>query len=146
MQSALARIETNAIYLPDFKTGRRAVPLREAARTPINALPGDHDSHAFWFSRHAEGRGAHSIIACWRTLCGDAEPDRMRLHGVRHTTASQTVMPSEDLRLIGMLLGHGRHRKTAGYAHVDHARPLESSERIGSILLPVKSGIYTSRQ
>ena len=39
----------DAIKLPDSKTGPRAVPLGEAARAHIDALPGAHDPDAFLF-------------------------------------------------------------------------------------------------
>ena len=39
------------------KTGPRAVPLGEAARALIEALPGARDPEEFLFPRHAEGRG-----------------------------------------------------------------------------------------
>ena len=50
-------IGENAIGLPDSKTGPRAVPLGEAARARIAALPGARGPDAFLFPRYAEGRG-----------------------------------------------------------------------------------------
>ena len=63
----------DAINLADSKTGPRAVPLGEAARALVEALPGARDPDAFLFPRYAEARGQSSLIACWRAVCADAK-------------------------------------------------------------------------
>ena len=127
-------IGADAINLPDSKTGSRAVPLGEAARARIGALPGARDPDAFLFARYAEGRGAYSLATCWRAVCADAKLGRLRLHDLRHTAASQAVMSGENLPLVGKLLGHRRHRTTAGYAHLADAHLVEAAERVGTLL------------
>ena len=75
----------------DSKTGPRAVPLGEAARANIAALPSGRESHAFLFPRYAEGRSQYSLVACWRAVCAGAKLGRLRLHHLRHTAASHAV-------------------------------------------------------
>ena len=53
---------------------------------------------------------------------------------LRHTAASQAVMAGENLPLVGKLLGHRRHRTTAGYAHLADAYLVEAAEKVGSII------------
>ncbi len=127
-------IGTDALNLEDSKTGPRAVPLGEAARELIAGLPGARQPDAFLFPRHAEGRGVGILAKCWRTVCADAGLGRLRLHDLRHTAASQAVMAGENLPLVGKLLGHRRHRTTAGYAHLADAHLVEAAERVGSII------------
>ena len=127
-------IRAESINLRDSKTGPRAVPLGEAAWTHIAALPGVRDSNAFLFARFAEGRGTYSLIACWRAVCDDAKLGRLRLHDLRHTAASQAVMSGENLPVVGRLLGHRRHRTTAGYAHLADGHLVEAAEKVGSII------------
>ena len=122
------------LKLADSKTGPRAVPLGEAARAHIGALPGTRDPDTFVFARYAEGRGAYSLATCWRTVCADANLGRLRLHDLRHTAASQAVMSGENLPLVGKLLGHRRHRTTAGYAHLADGHLVEIAEKVGSII------------
>ena len=55
----------------------------------------------------------------------------MRLHDLRHTAASQAVMAGENLSLVGKLLGHRRHRTTAGYAHLADAHFVAAAEKLG---------------
>ena len=137
-------IGEDALNLEDSKTGPRAVPLGEAARALIAALPGARDPDAFLFPRHAEGRGIWILTNCWRTGCADAGLGRLRLHDLRHTAASQAVMAGENLPLVGKLLGHRRHRTTAGYAHLADQHLVEMAERVGSIISTMMRRQYTA--
>ena len=127
-------IGADALNLEDSKTGPRAVPLGEAARAVIDALPGPRKPAAFLFPRHAEGRGIWILTNCWRTACADAGLGRLRLHDLRHTAASQAVMAGENLPLVGKILGHRRHRTTAGYAHLADAHLVEAAEKVGTLI------------
>ena len=127
-------IGEDAIALEDSKTGPRAVPLGEAARALIEALPGTRDPDAFLFPRHAEGKGIWVLTNCWRTACADVRLGRMRLHDLRHTAARQAVMAGENLPVVGKLLGHRRHRTTAGYTHRDDAHLVEAAEKVGKMI------------
>ena len=127
-------IGEDAINLADSKTGPRAVPLGEAARALIEALPGARKTDAFLFPRHSGGRGEWSLTNCWRTVCADAELGRLRLYDLRHTAASQAVMAGENLPLVGKLLGHSQIETTARYAHLARDSIQEAAERVaGSI-------------
>ena len=110
------------------------MPLGEAARIHIAALHGACDPDAFVFERYAEGRGVYSLATCWRAVCADAKLGGLRLHDLRHTAASQAVMAGANLPLVGKLLGHRRHRTTAGYAHLSDAHLLEAAETVGTII------------
>ena len=127
-------IGADAMALKDSKTGPRAVPLGEAARALIEALPGARDPDVFLFPRHAEGKGIWVLTDCWRAACADAGLGRLRLHDLRHHAASQAVMSGENLPLVGKLLGHRRHRTTAEYANLADAHLVEAAERVGSLI------------
>ena len=127
-------IGNEAIRLADSKTGPRAVPLGEAARVHIESLPGKRGADAFLFPRYAEGRGQDSLRRCWRVFCADAKLGKLRLHDLRHTAASHAVMSGENLPLVGKLLGHRRHRTTAGYAHLADEHLVEAAEKVGSLI------------
>ena len=127
-------IGDNAITLPDAKTGPRSVPLGEAARAVIGALPGSRDPDAFLFPKNAQRSDPNNIVACWRIVCHDAELGKVRLHDLRHTAASHAVMSDENLPLVGKLLGHRRHETTAGYAHLADGHLVETAEKVGSLI------------
>ena len=56
------------------------------------------------------------------------------IHDLWHPAASQAVMAGENLPLVGKLLGHRRHRTTAGYAHRADAHLVEVVEKVGSLI------------
>ena len=124
-------IGEGALNLEDSKTGPRAVPLGEAARKLVEALPGPRKPEAFLFPSFAHGRGYYPLHDCWRAICEDAKLGRLRLHDLRHTAASQAVMAGENLPLVGKLLGHRRHRTTASYAHLADHHLLDAAEKVG---------------
>ena len=43
-------------------------------------------------------------------------------------------MSGENLPLVDKLLGHRRHRTTAGYAHLADDHLVETAERVGNII------------
>ena len=138
-------LDSGELRLRDAKTGPRAVPLGEAARALIEALPGARKTDAFLFPRHAGGRGEWSLTNCWRTVCADAELGRLRLHDLRHTAASQAVMAGKNLPLVSKLLGHKRHRTTADYAHLADKHLVEAAERVGRIIVDMMACGIRSR-
>ncbi len=127
-------IGEDALNLRDSKTGPRAVPLGEAARAHIGAISGPRKPDALLFPSYAHGKGYESMRNCWRAVCGHAKLGRLRLHDLRHTAASQAVMAGENLPLVGKLLGHKRHRTTAGYAHLADEHLVEAAEKVGAII------------
>ena len=52
-------------------------------------------------------------------------------------------MAGENLPMVGELLGHRRHRTSAGYAHLADAHLVEAAEKIGCII--VEAMRYSSR-
>ena len=47
---------------------------------------------------------------------------------------ARLIMAGENLPLVGRLLGHRRHRTTAGYAHLADAHLVEAAEKVGIII------------
>ena len=43
-------------------------------------------------------------------------------------------MAGENLPLVGRLLGHSRHRTTAGYAHLADAHLVAAAESVGNAI------------
>ena len=70
----------------------------------------------------------------WQKLRGLAGLDDVRIHDCRHTVASQAVMSGENLPLVGRILGHKRHRTTAGYAHLSDAHLVDAAGKVGSLI------------
>ena len=49
-------------------------------------------------------------------------------------------MSGENLSSVGRLLGHRRHRTTAGYAHLADGHLVEAAERVGRIIAEAMEG------
>ena len=49
-------------------------------------------------------------------------------------------MAGENLPLVGKLLGHKRHRTTAGYAHLADDHLVEAAERVGRFIADAMKG------
>ena len=49
-------------------------------------------------------------------------------------------MAGENLPLVGKLLGHRRHRATAGYAHLADAHLVEATEKVEAIIAGAMAG------
>ena len=81
-----------------------------------------------------EAYPAVSRLAVRVRLQAVAKLSSLHLHDLRHTAASQAVMSGEGLPLVGRLLGHNRHRTTAGYAHLADAHLAEAAERAGATI------------
>ena len=115
--------------------GIRKNPRRKIARfLDAEELQRLGRADRFLFPRYAQGRGLDRLVKCWRTVCDEAQLGRLRLHDLRHTLASQAVMSGENLPLVGQLLGHRRHRTTAGYAHLADRHLFEAVERVGKAI------------
>ncbi len=134
----------DALKLEDSKVGPRTVPLGKAARAHIDTLPGARDPDTFLFERLAEGGSVHSLAECWRAARERAKLGRLRLHDLRHTVASHAVMSGENLPQVGKLLGHRRHRTTAGYAHLADGHLVEAAERVGALIAEAMAGHVAS--
>ena len=134
-------IGADTLNLDDSKTGPRAVPLGMASRAVIDAMPGRRDPDAFLFPHFAKIKDPHRFIACWYAVREQAHLGKLRLHDLRHTAASQAVMAGENLPLVGQLLGHRRHRTTAGYAHLDDKHLIEVADHIGTIIAEAMANV-----
>ncbi len=67
-------------------------------------------------------RDGHGLAACWRTVCADADPGKVRLHDLRHAAAtSHEVMSGEKLPPVGRLPGYRRYETAAVYARLGDA-------------------------
>ncbi len=65
----------------------------------------------------------------WRALCSRIGLDGVRIHDLRHSTASMLARNGESLLTIGKLLGHKSPRSTIRYAHLDMTSIRAATER-----------------
>lgn len=80
-----------------------------------------------WRSPDAISRKFHGYVK-------DAKIPNIRLHDLRHTTASYLAMSGETLDNIANILGHSDKRTTKIYAHLSPAYQKKAMDKIGPAL------------
>jgi len=110
-------ITPHGMELPDTKTGARRIPLPQAARDVLAALPRD-PGNPYVIAGKVEGRYATDLQHPWRRIRERAGLDGVRIHDLRHTYASNAVSSGMPIQMVGRLLGHTQLQTTMRYAHL----------------------------
>ncbi|MDF2621334.1 MAG: hypothetical protein K0S00_3993 [Xanthobacteraceae bacterium] len=111
--------ERGMLFLPDSKTGRKAVVLSGAAQEVLTALP---QVGIYVIASASAGtkdeRPRADLKKPWAAISGRAGLVGVRLHDLRHTFASVGAASGMSLPVIGGLLGHADPATTARYSHL----------------------------
>lgn len=110
-------LERRIAFLPDSKTGKKAVALNPAALDVLERLPRIADN-PFVLPGHRHGQHLVNIQKPWSAIRRRADLDDVRIHDLRHTFASVAAASKGSLPMIGRLLGHSNTQTTARYAHL----------------------------
>lgn len=112
-------LERGILFLPDSKTGRKALVLNAAAVQLLTDLP-RHGRYviagASVGSKDEQPRS--DLKRPWALVAGRAKLENVRLHDLRHTFASVAAASNIGLPVIGKLLGHSQTSTTERYAHL----------------------------
>jgi integrase len=122
LQWSFVDFERSCLRLPDSKTGAKVVRLGAPALDLLSGLPRFTSPFVF-----PAARGAHKlrvgaghfvgIERIWQRVRTRAGLADVRLHDLRHTFASWSVMGGATLHMTGALLGHRQAGTTMRYAH-----------------------------
>lgn len=128
-----ADLERGLLFLPDSKTGKKAIVLNAPAMAVLAGLP---RIGAYVVAGQAAGTDSEKPRADlnkpWRAIRKRAGLDGVRIHDLRHTHASIGAGAGLGLPIIGKLLGHTKASTTQRYAHLDNDPLRRASENIGS--------------
>lgn len=119
--------------LPDTKTGARRIPLPQAARAVLDALP-RLDGNPYVIAGSIEGQHATDLQRPWRRIRNRAGLDDVRIHDLRHTYASTAVSSGMPIQMVGRLLGHSQLQTTMRYAHLADDPVLEAATQNAAAL------------
>ncbi|KEP70532.1 integrase [Thioclava dalianensis] len=110
-------ITPRGMELPDTKTGARRIPLPEAARDVLAALP-RVSSNPYVIAGKIADQHATDFQHPWRRIRERAGLAGVRIHDLRHTYASNAVSSGMPIQMVGRLLGHTQLQTTMRYAHL----------------------------
>jgi integrase len=133
--------ERGMLFLPDSKTGRKAVVLNAIAIQVLGSLErlGNHVIAGDDAGTEQEKPRA-DLKRPWRAMTRRAGLDGLRIHDLRHSFASVGAGGGMGLPIVGKLLGHADHATTARYAHLDNDPLRRASNTIGKAIADAMDG------
>jgi integrase len=136
--------ERSCLRLPDSKTGAKVVRLGAPALDLLSGLPRFASPFVFPSARRATtspdglrrvGAGHFvGIERIWQRVRARAGLEDVRLHDLRHTFASWSVMGGATLHMTGALLGHRQAGTTMRYAHLAEDPVQAAAERVAGTI------------
>ena len=131
------------LSLPDTKTGHLDVPVSAHVLALLKHIHEQTGSpRTGYVLRTPNGTRLRSINRTWENIRAAAGIPEVRLHDLRHSFASDTLMSGIPLAVVGELLGHKTARTTQRYAHlanhvVRQALEVATSRIVAAVAPPV---------
>jgi len=132
-------LEKAMLFLPETKTGPRAVYLSAPAMAVLSSLPRvAKNPHVIV----GDKQGAHliNIAKPWKRICKVARLRDVRIHDLRHSFASVGASGGVSLPIIGRLLGHSQMLTTERYSHLSADPVRAANEAMGSQIAAMLHG------
>ncbi len=127
--------ERGMLFLPDSKTGRKAIVLNAPALEILSGLP---RVGAYVIAGDSAGlkdeKPRSDLKRPWAAVTKRAGLAGLRIHDLRHSFASVGAGGGMGLPIVGKLLGHASSETTARYAHLDNDPLRRASNAIGSTI------------
>ncbi len=108
-------LKNGFLHIPDSKTGKKKIYLSKGA---IEILSSMHPIGRYVVLGQNLDNPRADLKRPWLRITNYAELDRVRIHDLRHTFASQGASNGMSLPMIGKLLGHKSPSTTQRYAHL----------------------------
>ncbi|MEL6791979.1 MAG: site-specific integrase, partial [Pseudomonadota bacterium] len=124
-----------ALHLKRTKTGPREVALSEEASALLVRRRRIRMGEAVFPKPKRPDVSLRTIPTVWRSIRKAAGlGDDVRLHDLRHSYASHSIMSGETRHMTGKLLGHARVVSTDRYAHLDGEFVAAAAERVSALV------------
>ena len=120
--------------IPTPKTGKaRHVPLSDGVISLLSAMP--KGKGCDWaFANPNTGKPYVSIFWAWDSARAKADLAEVRIHDLRHSTASFLVNAGRTLYEVQHILGHTQVKTTQRYAHLSHDTLLAATNSVNTAL------------
>ena len=123
----------DTLALGDSKTGPPTVLLNAQARRVIDRQPRGQSEYVFPSPRNINRPRAREL-PLWYSIRRETRIEDVRLHDLRHTTASYAVMNGVSVPVVSRLLGHSDVRMTLRYTHLADNDIKDTAEWIGAAM------------
>ena len=131
--------EHERLFLPDSKTGRKAVHLNPPALAVLRSIP-RLAGNSYVICGEKAGKHLVNLEKSWRRIRMSAKLGDVRLHDLRHSFASVGASGGHSLVVIGKLLGHSQPTTTARYAHLADDPVKAASDAVGKHIAAAMDG------
>ena len=126
-------VDRGMAFLPDSKTGKKALPLNTEALAEIERLRTIREND-FVVGGGSGGKPRADLRKPWSAITTAAGLDGLRLHDLRHSAASFALASGHSLSSIGGILGHKQVATTARYAHLSAGPVRAAAQAIGDTI------------
>jgi integrase len=143
LQWSFVDFEHGRLRQPDSKSGAKTIHLGPPALDLIAGLPRFTSPFVFPAGRRSERGGAGHFVGAshiWQRIRARAGFEDVRLHDLRHTFASWSVMGGATLHMTGALLGHRQSSTTQKYAHLAAGPQQAAAARVASTIAEALRG------
>ena len=125
---------TDAVLsLPTSKTGAKQIALSAQAVEVLKALERRCE---FVFPGPLKADGTYSprteLRRPWKAVASQAELDKVRIHDLRHSYATNAIASGEGIWAVSKLLGHSRIDTTMKYVHLDVHEHKPAADRVSA--------------
>ena len=131
--------EHESLFLPDSKTGRKAIHLNAPALALLQTIP-RLEGNPYVICGEKPGQHLVNLEKPWRRIRAAGKLDDVRLHDLRHSFASVAASGGHSLVMIGKLLGHSKAATTARYAHLADDPVKAASDAVGRHIAAAMEG------
>jgi len=115
---SMVDLDRACLRLPDSKTGAKVVPLTSQAVELLGEHRPKHVIAGALVCPSARDTPLRNMGRVWSLIRENAGLEKVRLHDLRHSFASDALNAGAPLAHVGAVLGHADQRTTARYAHV----------------------------
>ena len=131
--------EHGCLFLPDSKTGRKAIRLNAPALEVLKTVP-RLEANPYVICGEKPGQHLVNLEKPWRRIRKAAGLDDVRLHDLRHSFASVAASGGQSLIVIGKMLGHSQPGTTARYAHLGDDPVKAATDAVGRHIAAAMDG------
>jgi integrase len=120
--------------IPTPKSGKaRHVPLSDGVISLLSAMP--RDQKCEWtFPNPNTGKPYVSIFWAWDSARTKTDLAEVRIHDLRHSSASFLVNAGRTLYEVQHILGHTQVKTTQRYSHLSHDTLLAATNSVNTAL------------